>query len=38
MGEALERGYTLTAEWYTDPAIYALEQRRSFARAGSMWT
>src|SRR5947208_2667582 len=30
MGAALERGYTLTAEWYTDPAIYALEQRRIF--------
>jgi choline monooxygenase len=30
LGEALERGYTLTAEWYTDPAIYALEQQRIF--------
>jgi phenylpropionate dioxygenase-like ring-hydroxylating dioxygenase large terminal subunit len=30
MADALERGYTLTAEWYTDPAIYALEQRRVF--------
>ncbi len=33
MGEALERGYTLTAEWYTDPAIYALEQRRVFRKS-----
>jgi hypothetical protein len=30
LGEALDQGYTLTAAWYTDPAIYALEQRRIF--------
>ena len=29
---ALEQGYTLPAIWYTDPAIFALEQQRIFRR------
>ncbi len=29
---ALERGYTLPASWYTDSAIFALEQQRIFRR------
>jgi choline monooxygenase len=31
--EALERGYTLPAEWYTDPAILRLEEERIFRHA-----
>ena len=30
---ALDRGQTLPAEWYTDPAIYGREQRHIFGRA-----
>jgi choline monooxygenase len=30
--EELERGSTLPANWYTDPAIYALERERIFGR------
>jgi len=30
--EAVERGYTLPAEWYSSPAVYALERERIFAR------
>src|SRR5579885_824750 len=29
---ALEQGQTLPASWYTDPAIFALEQQRIFRR------
>lgn len=32
LGAALERGYTLPAAWYTDPAVYAAEQARIFRR------
>ncbi len=31
--ESLDRGYTLPAEWYTDPAIFDLEKRRIFGRS-----
>lgn len=31
--EALERGYTLPAGWYTDPAILRLEEERIFRHA-----
>lgn len=27
---SLEQGYTIPADWYTDPAVYAEEQRRIF--------
>ena len=30
---ALEQGHTLPANWYTDPAIFALEQQRIFRRS-----
>jgi phenylpropionate dioxygenase-like ring-hydroxylating dioxygenase large terminal subunit len=30
---ALDRGYTLPASWYTDPAIFAREQQRIFRRS-----
>ncbi len=33
LAEALEQGYTLPADWYTDPAIFTREQRRIFRRA-----
>ncbi len=33
LAESLERGYTLPATWYTDPAILRLEQERIFRRA-----
>lgn len=32
LAASLERGETLPASWYTDPAIYALERRRIFGR------
>ena len=28
--ESLQAGYTLPAEWYTDPAVFALERNRIF--------
>lgn len=31
--QALEQGYTLPAEWYTDPAWFQLERRRIFRRS-----
>lgn len=31
--EALDQGRTLPASWYTDPAIFALEQERIFGRS-----
>jgi phenylpropionate dioxygenase-like ring-hydroxylating dioxygenase large terminal subunit len=33
LGERLEQGYTLPADWYTDPATFTCEQRRIFRRA-----
>src|SRR5260221_4707491 len=33
LAEAIEQGYTLPADWYTDPADFAREQRRIFRRA-----
>ncbi len=30
--ESLQQGYTLPAEWYTDPAIFGAEQARIFRR------
>jgi choline monooxygenase len=33
VGDELERGYTLPAEWYSDPGIYRLEQERIFRRS-----
>lgn len=33
LGASLERGYTLPATWYTDPAIFAQEQERIFQRS-----
>ena len=30
--EELERGLTLPASWYSDPAVLALEQERIFRR------
>src|SRR5262245_2375190 len=33
LAEAIEQGYTLPADWYTDPATFAREQRRIFRRA-----
>ena len=30
--ESVERGYTLPAGWYSDPAVYRLEQERIFRR------
>ena len=32
LAEALERGYTLPAEWYTSPAVLELENKRIFHR------
>ena len=32
LGEALERGFTLPAEWYTDPSVFELEKERIFRR------
>jgi phenylpropionate dioxygenase-like ring-hydroxylating dioxygenase large terminal subunit len=29
----LEQGYTLPADWYTDPAVFAEEERRIFSRS-----
>jgi phenylpropionate dioxygenase-like ring-hydroxylating dioxygenase large terminal subunit len=31
--ESLRAGYTLPAEWYTDPAVFALERNRIFRRS-----
>lgn len=33
LGEALARGATLPADWYTDPAVLSLEQERIFRRS-----
>jgi phenylpropionate dioxygenase-like ring-hydroxylating dioxygenase large terminal subunit len=33
IGEGLEKGYTLPAEWYTDPAVFAREKARIFRRS-----
>jgi choline monooxygenase len=33
LAPSLERGYTLPAAWYTDPALLALEKHRIFARS-----
>ncbi len=32
LAQDLERGYTLPADWYTDPAVMRLERERIFAR------
>jgi choline monooxygenase len=32
IADALARGYTLPADWYTSPGIFALEKRRIFGR------
>ena len=31
--EALEQGYTLPADWYTDPAIFGREREKIFHRS-----
>src|SRR5215467_6769467 len=31
--ESLQAGYTLPAEWYTDPSLFALERSRIFRRS-----
>jgi phenylpropionate dioxygenase-like ring-hydroxylating dioxygenase large terminal subunit len=33
IGEAPEKGYTLPAEWYTDPAVFVREKARIFRRS-----
>jgi phenylpropionate dioxygenase-like ring-hydroxylating dioxygenase large terminal subunit len=33
IGEGLEKGYTLPAEWYTDPAVFVREKARIFRRS-----
>ena len=33
LSASLRRGYTLPAEWYTDPAIFRAERARLFRRA-----
>lgn len=33
VGRAVDEGYTLPADWYSDPAIFRLEQERIFRRA-----